>query len=300
MRCALPLHTLLPVLAVLLATLTADLRPVLAADNGALILGIFPRRNFQDTLKDFDPLAEYLTRKIGRQVRIDTAKDFDAFWLGVLDRRYDIVHYNQYHYLRSHRDLGYEVILMNEELGRATIAGAVSVRADSGYKALADLKGKQIIFGGDRSAMQSYIVATYLLRMAGLKNGDYAEKFAKNPPNAHLAVYYGQADAAGVGDGVNELPIVRNKIDVTKMKMLAVGQPLAHLPWAVRGDMDPALREQIAQALLDLKNTPEGRNILKQAKLTGLRAATNANYESSRKIVEAVFGEAFSPEPANR
>jgi len=278
---------------VLLAAFIACGPPVVVADNGSLVLGVFPRRNFQETVNAFAPLADYLTRQIGRPVRVDTAKDFDSFWLGVLDRRYDIVHYNQFHYLRSHRDLGYQVIVMNEELGRATIAGAISVRADSDYQSLADLKGKQIIFGGDRSAMQSYIVATYMLRMAGLKAGDYVEQFAKNPPNAHLAVYFGQADAAGVGDGVNELPIVRNKIDVSKMKMLAVGEPLAHLPWAVRGDMDPALREAITRALLDLKKTPVGRNILKQAKLTGFHAATDQDYVPSRRIVEAVFGDQY-------
>ncbi len=129
--------------------------------------------------------------------------------------------------------------------------------------------------------------------MAGLKDGDYTEKFAKNPPNAHLAVYYGQADAAGVGDGINELPIVRNKIDVSKMKLLAVGEPLAQLPWAVRDDLEPALRKKIVQELLALKRTPEGRNVLKQARLTGLRPATDRDFDPHRKIVEAVFGEKF-------
>ena len=269
------------------------LTPVYAAEDGSLILGIFPRRNFQETLDSFTPLTNYLEKKTGRSIEIDTAKDFDSFWLGVLDRRYDIVHYNQYHYIRSHRDLGYEVILTNEEFNRPTIAGAISARNDGGLKSLKDLRGREVIFGGDRSAMMSYIVATYLLRMAGLKAGDYTEKFAKNPPNAQLAAYYGQAAAAGVGDVINELPIVRTKIDVSKMQFLAVSEQLAHLPWAVRGDMDPKLRETIVKSLLRLRQTPEGRNVLKAAKLTGLRAATDRDFDPHRKIVLTVFGEKY-------
>ena len=52
-----------------------------------------------------------------------TAKSFAAFWTEVTQRRYDIVHYNQYHYIRSASD--YEVIAHIEEFGKSTIAGAI-------------------------------------------------------------------------------------------------------------------------------------------------------------------------------
>jgi phosphonate transport system substrate-binding protein len=211
----------------------------------------------------------------------------------VVDRRYDIVHYNQYHYVRSYRDFDYRVIVMNEEFGESTIAGAISVRADSGIRTLADLKGKTVIFGGDRSAMQSYIVATYLLRRAGLKSGDYVEEFAKNPPNAHFAVYFRQADAAGVGDRIADLPAVRSKIEASQMRLIAVGERLAHLPWAVRGDLDPTLQEKIRTALLALRASAEGRAILKQAKLTGLVAASDKDFDPHRRIIATVFGENY-------
>ena len=263
------------------------------AQEPPFVLGVFPRYNFQLTVESFTPLARHLGARIGRTVVIDTSSDFDAFWRGVVERRYDLVHYNQYHYLRSHRDFGYRVILMNEEFGESTIAGAISVRADGDIRTLADLKGRTVIFGGDRSAMQSYIVATYLLRRAGLKAGDYKEVFAKNPPNAYLAVYYGQADAAGVGDRVADLPAVRERIDPGRMKLIGVGERLAHLPWAVRGDLDPKLAEHIRTVLVELGATPQGRAILGQAKLSGLVAASDRDFDPHRRIVETVFGERY-------
>jgi phosphonate transport system substrate-binding protein len=270
--------------------LVAGFVPAAHVQEPPLVLGVFPRYNFALTVESFTPLARHLSTRLGRNVVIDTSSDFDSFWLGVIDRRYDIVHYNQYHYLRSHRDYNYRVILMNEEFGESTIAGAISTRADRGIHTLADLKGRTMIFGGDRSAMQSYIVATYLLRRAGLRPGDYAEKFANNPPNAHLAVYFGQADAAGVGDRIADLPAVRGRVDPGAMKLIAVGEPLAHLPWAVRGDLDPKLGERIRAALLELRATPEGRSVLKQAKLTGLVAASDRDFDPHRRIIETVFG----------
>jgi len=69
--------------------------PALAVED-PLVLGIFPRRNAVDTVRMFTPLAQYLSRRLGREVRVETSKDFESFWQGVIQRRYDIVHYNQF------------------------------------------------------------------------------------------------------------------------------------------------------------------------------------------------------------
>ncbi len=264
-----------------------------ASENGPLVMGIFPRRNFQETVQCFTPMARYLAERLGRDVRLDVATDFESFWEGVKTQRYDIVHYNQYHYVKSHKQFGYVVIAKNEEFGVSTIAGAISVRKNSGIRSPRDLKGKIIVFGGDRTAMQSYIVASYLLRKAGLGKSDYVEKFAKNPPNAHLAVYFGQADAAGVGDHVGELPIVNKRIDTSEMTFVAIGEPLAHLPWAVKASVETEMRDRIQDALLDLNDTLKGRQILKQARLTGLVVAVDGDYDPHRRIIREVLGEKY-------
>ena len=75
-------------------------------------------------------MADYLGQRISRKINLVTAKNFDAFWKTVAERRYDIVHFNQYHYIRSARD--YQVIAHIEELGKSTIAGVLYVRKDSG------------------------------------------------------------------------------------------------------------------------------------------------------------------------
>src|SRR5688572_3133657 len=70
-----------------------------AADD--LIMGVFPRRNAAETTNLFTPMADHLGEQVGRKIKLVTARDFESFWLGVTEGRYDIVHYNQYHYIRS-------------------------------------------------------------------------------------------------------------------------------------------------------------------------------------------------------
>ena len=282
-------------IAILLILITGFiLEPVTAAAaDDPLILGVFPRRNLTITIKLYTPLARYLSAELKREVILVSSRNFPNFWKGVQQRRYDIVHYNQYHYVKSRRRYGYQVILKNEEFGRSKIAAAIGVRKDSGINSLRNLRGQTIIFGGGKQAMVSYIMATYLLRKAGLKAGQYQEIFAINPPNAMIATYFGKAKASGVGDIVHRLPSVRQKIDTDQMRYIAIGKAYAHLPWAVKHTMPPALRHKIQRVLTNLDKTERGRAILKRAGLTDLAIATDREYNPHRWIIYRVLGEKY-------
>lgn len=278
------------ILAGLLACLVCV--PATAAPE-RLVMGIFPRVGAIETTRMFQPLAKHLSKVTGREVVLETAKDFESFWNGVTQKRYDLVHYNQYHYLKSHKEQGYQVILKNVEQGQSTLGGAIVVRDDSGIHSIADLKGRKIVFGGDRRAMQAYVVTTYMLRRGGLRKGDYEEDFSKNPPNAVMATFFKQADAAGAGDHVLDIPSLEKQIDVKQMKYLAASEALPHLPWAVRGDMPRDLRKKIQQAMINLSKSDSGREMLKNMGFDGFVAATDREYDKHRHIIKEVMGEDF-------
>lgn len=278
---------------VLLCMALACVSPVAAQDEAPLVIGIFPRVSALETNRMFQPLAQHLAEVTGHKVVLETAKDFESFWQGVTQKRYNLVHYNQYHYVKSHKEQGYQAILKNVEQGQATLGAALLVRDDSGIRSLADLKGKKIIFGGDRTAMQAYVITTYLLRKGGLKKGEYTEDFAKNPPNAVMAVYFKQADAAGAGDHVLDIPSLTKQIDPTKMRYLAKGEQLPHLPWAVRSDMPPSLRQKIQHAMSNLARQPEEKQLLRNTSYDGFVPATDAEYDKHRQIIKEVLGEDY-------
>jgi len=259
----------------------------------ALVMGIFPRHNAESTIRQFNPLANYLSNKLGRTVRIETSRDFKSFWHGVSQQRYDIVHYNQYHYVQSKKEFGYEVILKNAEFGKATLAGAIAVRKDSNINTLAELKGKKIMFGGGRKAMIAYIVPAYLLQQAGLDKDDYETVFAKTPANAMIGAYLNQASASGSGDIIFNIPIIKKRINTTKMKFIAQSEQLPHLPWALKGTMQDKLKEKIQQLMSGLHLHHEGLNILNTARLTRLHIATDDEYNVIRTIIKKVTGAQF-------
>jgi phosphonate transport system substrate-binding protein len=266
----------------------------IAGGSKALSVGIFPRRDSEVTRRMFQPLLEYLQQKLAVQVTHEVPPDFDAFWQRLGQRRYDLVHLNQYQYLRAHRWLGYEAILKNQEMGSSEISSVVWVRKDSGIRRPEQLRGQKIIFGGGRQAMVSYIMAVDLLRNQGLSEGDYLVQIAVNPVSALYSLYFGQSRAAGAGDVLPELMVLKGRDDLrNELLPLLSSRPVAQLPWAVNPRLSQATIHDIQQTLSQLHLTWRGRRLLSHAGLTGLAPATDKEYDPHRKIVARVLREHY-------
>lgn len=262
--------------------------PVARAAEAPLVMGIFPRLNASDTTTRYSPLAEYLGERLGRKVSLVTSSNFESFWRGVEEQRYDIVQYNQFHYIRSSRS--YQVIAHNKEFGKSTLAGVLYVRKDSNITSLAQLRGRTVLFGGGEDAMISFIAPMYMLLQAGLTRDDFTSRFAVNPLNSVIGVYRKQADAAGSGDGAVGQPAMRKAINTDELAMLAVSEQLLHLPWAVKRTMPARLRDSIQSLLVELENEEAGKLVLKSAVLTGIGRAADKDYDPHRRMIKFVTG----------
>jgi phosphonate transport system substrate-binding protein len=258
-----------------------------------LYIGVFPRFNVEQIRTRFTPIAKYLEEHLQQPVELLTSKDFESFNWIVKSKKLDIVHFNQYHYLKAHKQQGYEVILSNEEFGKATISGVLVVRKDSNITSISQLKDKRIVFGGGPSAMISSIVPRQLLHKQGLNHDDYQAIYAQNPPNALIACYTGDADAAGLGDSILKMDMLEQFVDLKQLKILAQSPPLQHLPWAVKGNMNAQLKTKIQSILATMGSTEKGKKILKNAYISGLMPSSDADYEIHREIIANEFGEFY-------
>lgn len=274
---------------VVILVAVVSLLPAHALAAKTLILGVFPRHNARKTVHDFQPLQAYLSQMLKRPVKLETSANFKSFWKAVTHARYDIVHYNQYHYLRSHTHPGYDVIAMNQEFGHDTIAGGIVVVDNSHYRRLGQLRNRKIVFGGGPKAMMSYIVPQYLLQEAGLHKKDYHAAFARNPPNALMAVCLGEAVAAGVGDRIVEEFTANSKCgQKRRLRFLARSRQMAQLPWAVKASLSASLRNRIKVLLINLHNSRRGRNIIQKMGVTNIVPAADSDYDQYREIIKSL------------
>lgn len=255
-----------------------------------VVIGVFPRRPALKTEVMFTPLAKVLEEKLGEKTKLVVPKSFKAFWQQLEQGKFDVVHYNPYHYILSHKKYGYRVFAANEEFGQRQLRGALVVRKESPIQKIEDLKGKTILFGGGKKALASYIAPTYLLKHAGLQEGkDYKAKFARNPPNAVIGVYSGLVSASGSGSIVLNVKMVADSIDVSKVRILAETDNFVHLSWAVKNSVSDEKLQIIRDTMLNLKKSEKGRQVLKSARVTNFYAVGDKDFVSARKITDYVF-----------
>ena len=110
-----------------------------------------------------------------------------------------------------------------------------------------------------------------------------------------MALSLRQADAAGGGDILIDLPAVKKAINTEEIRILASTEPLLFLPWAVKRTMSARLRDVIQSTMVDLDSSDTGRAVLKSAQTTGIRKAQEKDYDPHRRMINAVFGKGAPP-----
>lgn len=269
----------------IIVTLNYKKNPIVIKKD-TLTIGIFPRRDIPKTINMFSPIAEHIEKVTGISTKIVTTKSFLSFWNNVKNRKYDIIHYNQVHYVISNDKYGYKVILKNREFGSDTLNSTIVVRKDSNINSLSQLKNKTIYFGGGKLAFMSHIGNRIALRNKNINDTDYTWRYSKTPFKSVIDVYNKKADAAGVGNIVLKTKYMKSKILVEEMKTIYVGPKIVHLPWAVIDNMSENLTRKIINAMTSLSNTEEGKKLLKNAKLNAFLPAADYEYEIVRKMYQ--------------
>ncbi len=180
----------------------------------------------------------------------------DAAWLGT-DVYRDAV--------RRKRPV--EALAVPSRNGRTWYEGVVVCRADSGFMALSDLKGRRFAFVDPHSS-SGYVAPKALLEASGLKvPGDFVTRESGRPDflgkhdNVVLSVYFGKMDAGAVYDQAIEETFKNEPTRQAELMALARTGRIPNEPIVVRADLPSRRKERIVAAFLGLEIRPEEQAI---------------------------------------
>jgi phosphonate transport system substrate-binding protein len=167
----------------------------------------------------------------------------------------------------------------------------IVVRAESGVRALEDLRGKTLAFP-DPNSTSGYLLPAYYLEQAGyMAPGFFAKTgFAGNHENAVLAVLAGTYEAAATYRLTEQLTLPsrmeeKGMIPKNAVRIIWHSPLFTNGPFAVRKDLPSGLKVELAQAMLRmpepvLKGIGAGR-------WAGFRQVTHEDYREFLTILEA-------------
>ena len=250
-----------------------------------LILAVHPYLPVKEIVTRFTPLADYLGKEIGRPVSVRVGSDYQEHIAYVGKDEADIAFMGPAPYVTMVAKYGKKPILARLETdGNPLFRGYFVVRQDSPLKTLADLKGKRMAFG-DRDSTMSHLVPQYMLEQAGVTLDKLADhKFLGSHNNVVLAVLSGDFDAGAVKDEVFD------KYAKQGLRALVDTPYYSDHVFVTRSTLAPGMIQALRSAMLRLKDTPGGREILEAIKphTTALVPAADTDYDNLRQVLKAL------------
>ena len=263
---------------------TAEARP-------SITIGLIPERNIFTQLDRYEPLADYLSKRIGAYIKLKVLTRYGNIVDNFVSAGLDGAFFGSFTYTLAHAKLGVEPIARPETVdGISTYYGLIMVRKDGGIKTAQDMKGKIFAFV-DRATTAGYLLPLAYFKENGIDNYRTFLRemyFAGTHEAAIYDVLNKKADICAAKDTVFTRLAARDRRLTNELVLLARSPDVPENGLAVRKNFDGALKNELKKALLSMDKDPEGIDVLKKFGARKFIETTNDDYTSVYKYVKQI------------
>ncbi|ANW06116.1 phosphate/phosphite/phosphonate ABC transporter substrate-binding protein [Bradyrhizobium icense] len=270
------------------AGLCALAAPVFAADKTSpdkLRIALLPDENASTIIQNAQPLKRYLEEVLKKPVEIIVTTDYSSMIEAMRFGRIEVGYFGPFSYvLAKSKAPDIEPFGVGVEKGKPNYQSILIATADGPVKELADIKGKPFAFG-DRASTSSHLAPRALLARQGLiGDADYKVVHLGQHDAVARAVAAGQVPAGALSEQIYRVLVETKKIDPTRIRQLALSEPIPNYPLTVQGFLKPELKDAIKRAFLDLKDP----TILKLFRVEAIATATDKDYDVLRDMAKVL------------
>ncbi len=244
------------------------------AQGDEIVFGLTPALSPEVMVQRYQPLAKHLSKEIGVPVRLKGAPDYATYMTRVLSGSdYDMIITGSDFYRLAERRSGFRAIARVDGPGVQAII--VAAKEDN-FGSLADIpQGLRIATVGQLALMHR--LGTQTLRESGIVLDENATLLQTPSHNAAmLSVLSDRADIAIIPAPFYKRvdADIRDRIDILARTALA-----PHHPISVSPQVPQDVAKRLAEALLDLKEAPEGLAALEAMSFPGFAPVEPGLYD---------------------
>ncbi len=259
-----------------------------AAQTVKLIIAVVPEVNLVKQMERFIPLSDYLDKKTGMDVEIKPLASYGQLYEELRDGKIDGGFFGSLVYCITHARIGIIPIARPVQPGgKSTYTGLLFVRKDANIKKPSDMKGKTIALA-DPATTGGYLAQKEYLANNGINlDKDMKILWTGSHESAIQAVLSNQAEIGGAKSTVASKYRKGNRVFDTVLDIVNE-TPKKGVPdnaLAVRKGLDPAKRDLLMKALLEMNSDPEGKKVLEKFGAIKFIQTTDADFKPIYKLV---------------
>lgn len=272
---------------VALAILLAALASVEAEGAEELRFGVVGFYSPRIMFLKYQPVVDYLAEATGNPWQLVISSTYQETVDRLCDGRLTLAYLGPFTYVRAHEQCGALPVVRLDTAGSDTYTSVILVREDSPFRSAGELAGTRFGFGSALST-SSHLVPLAMLREAGVGPGDVTCRFFDHHERAARAVLLGEVEACGVRDLIGDRFVQRG------LRVLERSPPIPNFPLVMAPGSDPALRQRIAEVLVErpLREAAVARRMQgwDEEFRSGFAPASDREYAPIRELALRVLG----------
>ncbi|MGE5239979.1 MAG: phosphate/phosphite/phosphonate ABC transporter substrate-binding protein [Chloroflexota bacterium] len=265
--------------------------PGKGAKEKPLLIGLPPEYKIFDQVARYQPLADYLSARIGRKIVVAALPRYGNIIDDFASMQMDGAFFGSFAYVLACHKMRLEVLARPESAdGISTYHGLIFVKKNSGIRYAKDMRGKRFAFV-DKATTAGYLLPLEYFKKAEIK--DYRRYlkenyFAGSHEDAIYDVLNGKADIGAAKNTVFDKLAKTDKRIKSELTIIERSPDVPENALAVRKDLDPALKNRLREALLTMHDDPEGRKVLEDFGARKFIATADNDYEPVNRYVNAI------------
>jgi len=270
----------------LLAASALALLPLTAfaqSNPSKLRVALLPDENASTLIQNAQPLKAYLEKRLGKDIEIVVTTDYSSMIEAMRFGRIEVAYFGPFSYvLAKSKAPEIEPFAVGVEKGAPFYNSVIIAHAGGPVSALADIKGQPFGYGDQASTSSHLIPRAHLLKngLDGAK--DYKPVHLGTHDAVARAVENGQVPAGALSKAIYKSLVARKTIDPTKIKVLAVTDPIPNYPIVMQGKLAEPLKDKIRSAFLEIKDPV----VLKSFRVQGFAPTNDKAYDVLREAAK--------------
>jgi len=248
-----------------------------------IVIGLIPEQNIFEQLDRYEPLAKYISKKVGTTIRLKVLVRYGNIIDNFISARLDAAFFGSFTYCLAHVKLGVEAIARPVNAsGISTYHGLILTRKDSGIKTARDMKGKRFAFV-DRATTAGYLLPLAFFKENGIQDYKAFLKetyFTGTHQDAIYDVLNKKADVGAAKNTIFDRFAARDPRLKQELAILKRSPDVPENGLAVKRDLDVNLKNRLRSTLLGMHQDPEGKNILRRFGARKFIATTTEDYKN--------------------